>query len=130
MTALPSDAPAQGRLWGPQLDSRRAPNRAEINDIELIRDVLRTASTRGYVVIGPAQRVFLRLDDNDQGGRVEPVPGYERDAVHQLLDSRHLRTGGIRIVRYGDRQGLATSVLVSRSARAWLSRWDHYHSAH
>jgi hypothetical protein len=28
------------------------------------------------------RRVFLRLDEKDKGGLVEPVPGYERDAVH------------------------------------------------
>jgi hypothetical protein len=126
MTTQRSDAPTQGGLWGPQPVPDKEPARPAINDIELIRDVLRTAITRGYVLIGPAQRVFVRLDDNAKGGLVEPVPGYERDAVHQLLGSRHLRTGGTRIVGYGGQQGPATSILVSKGARAMVTRWDHY----
>jgi hypothetical protein len=100
------------------------------NDVELIRDVIRTAVTRGYVLIGPAQRVFLRLDDTDKPGLVQPVPGYERDAVHQLLDTRHLRLGGTRVVRYGDQEGPATSVLVARASRAMATRWDNYRPLH
>jgi hypothetical protein len=82
--------------------------------------------TRGYVLIGPAQRVFVRLDDNDKGGLVEPVPSYEHDAVHQSLGNRHLRIGGTRTVRYGGHQGPANSVLVSKAARAMVARWDSY----
>lgn len=126
MTTQRSDALTQGGLWGPQLVPDSEPARPAINDVDLIRDVLRTAMTRGYVLIGPAQRVFLRLDDKDKGGLVEPVASYERDAVHQLMGSRHLRTGGTRIVCYGGQQGPATSVLVSKAARAMVTRWDHY----
>jgi hypothetical protein len=126
MSTQRADAPSQGGLWGPQPVPDNEPARAATNDIELIRDVIRTAMTRGYVLIGPAQRVFVRLDDNNKGGLVEPIPGYERDAVHQLLGSRHLRTGGTRIVRYGAQQGPATSVLVSSGARAMVTRWGNY----
>lgn len=126
MTTQRSNAPDRAGPWGPQAVPDSAPAAPAINDIELIRDVIRTAITRGYVLIGPAQRVFLRLDDKDKGGLVEPVPGYERDAVHQLLGSRHLKIGGTRIVCYGDHQGPATSVLVSKGARAMATRWDHY----
>jgi hypothetical protein len=125
MTAR-SDAAGQNGLWGPQPVPETDSARPAINDIDLVHAVIRTAMTRGYVLIGPAQRVFLRLDDNDKGGLVQPVPGYEQGAVHQLLGSRHLKIGGTHTVRYGGQHGPASSVLASRTSRAMIARWGSY----
>ncbi len=126
MTTQRSDAPTEGRPWGPQLVPDSAPERPAINDIELVADVIRAASTRGYVLIGPSQQVFAWVDEKKKGGLVERVPTYEQDAVHQLLSSRHLKIGGTHIVRYRDREGPANSVLVPRSSRAMVTRWAAY----
>jgi hypothetical protein len=127
MTAQRSDAPAQGGLWGPQLVPDSHPAHSETNDLELIADVIRAALDPGYVLIGPARRVFRRIDSNTQkGAPVETVPTYEQDAVHQLLDRRHLTIGGTHIVSYSGRQGPANSVLVKKASRAMVTRWGNY----
>jgi hypothetical protein len=125
MTARRADAPDRGHPWDLQPVPGKS-SRRPVNDVELIADVIRTASTRGYVLIGPAQRVFVWVDAKKKGGHVEKVPGYEQDAVHQLLGSRHLRIGGTHIVCYRDREGPANSVLVSKAAQAMIARWSAY----
>jgi hypothetical protein len=126
MTAQRSDAPGQGGLWGPELVPDSPPARTETNDIELIADVIRAAIDPGYVLIGPARRVFRRVDGTHKGARVDTVPTYEQDAVHQSLDAGHLTVGGTHIVTYGGRQGPANSVLVRKSSRAMVTRWGNY----
>jgi hypothetical protein len=126
MTAQRTDAPGQGGLWGPQLVPDPPPTRAETNDVELIADVIRAATDPGYVLIGPAQRVFRRIDGTHKGARVETVPTYEQDAVHQCMDAGHLTVGGTHIVSYGDHQGPASSLLVRKSSRAMVNRWSSY----
>lgn len=126
MTAQHSDAAAEGRPWGPQLVPDSPPARRVTNDVELVADVIRAAANRGYVLIGPARQVFAWVDEKTKGGLVERVPAYEADTVHQLLDSRQLKVGGTQIVRYRGREGPANSVLVPRSSRAMVTRWDAY----
>jgi hypothetical protein len=126
MTTQRADAPDQTRPWGPQPVPDSAPAAFAINDVELVADVIRAAATRGYVLIGPAQQVFAWVDEKKKYGRVERVPRYEQDAVHQLLTSRHLRIGGTHLVSYGGREGPANSVLVPRSSRAMVTRWGNY----
>ena len=118
--------PVQTTLLGKQapIPQPRKPSRSEINDPELVATVIRAAMNRGYVLVGPAQRVYLREPGQTQkGARVEPVPTYEQDTVHQLLDARHLTTGGTHIVRAAGREGPATSVLVPKASQAMVSRW-------
>ena len=94
------------------------------NDIELIQTIVRLAIEPGFVLIGPAERVFCYQPDRGRA-LVRPVPKYEAAAVAQLLDSRPLRTGGARTVQYGEHSGTATSVLVPKATRDMLTRWEH-----
>ena len=132
MTRRPAP-PAQKALWGRQ-EPLPAPSKATpaaTNDPELVASVVRAALTRGYVVIGHTQRVFLRDPGGMQkGGPVEPVPGYEQDTVRQLLDSGHLTTGGTHIVRYAGREGAANSILVPKATRAMITRWTSLRPLH
>lgn len=117
--------PAQKALFGPQqpIPAQRRPQ-TTINDPELVAAVIRTATDPGYVLIGPAERVFLRESGaTGRGAPVEPVPSYERDTVRQLLDAGHLTVGGTHIVRYGGREGPARSVLVPKATRNMVARW-------
>jgi hypothetical protein len=117
--------PAQGGLWGRQetlpttSTSRRRP---EVNDLDLVTSVIRSADEPGYVVIGVGQRVFLR--DTTRGKSfVVSVPRYEADTVAQLLDTGHLRLGGTHVVSDGRHEGPARSVLVTTATRALLAHW-------
>ncbi|WP_345611972.1 hypothetical protein [Pseudonocardia adelaidensis] len=121
-------APAQGALFGKQvpIPAPRTPTVAT-QDPELVASVVRAATARGYVLIGPAQRVFLRqAGETRKGAPVDPVPAYEQDTVRQLLDAGLLTTGGTHIVRHGGKEGPATSVLVPKATRAMVTRWDSY----
>jgi hypothetical protein len=122
--------PAQGGLWGRQQPltgttgttaSGKAPGRAPVNDLDLIAAVIRAAQHPGYVVIGVAERVYLR--DPTRHGVVAAVPLYEADAVAQLLDQGHLKIGGTHVVTDGRREGPARSMLVPAATRSMLARW-------
>ncbi|MEJ3652540.1 hypothetical protein WEH80_06105 [Actinomycetes bacterium KLBMP 9759] len=114
---------AQRGLWGRQqpLPDRPAAKTA-INDLDLIHTVIAHATDPGYVLIGPAERVFTR--DPATKDTVEPVPAYEQDAVAQLLGSGYLKVGGTHHVHYGRSDGPARSVLVAKAARSMLARWS------
>jgi hypothetical protein len=120
-------AAAQGGLWGRQemLPGGRAYH--ECNDIDLFVAVARTAMDPGYVVVGPAYRVFRR--DPSHPGHVEPVASYEAAMVAQMLDSGNLKIGGTHHVTYGRREGPARSVLVSQHTRTQLTRWANLRRA-
>jgi hypothetical protein len=125
--------PAQKALFGRQqpIPQPRTANRPQINDLDLLAPVVRAALNRGYVLVGPAQRVYLRdPGQTGRGARVEPVPTYEQDAVHQLLDARHLTTGGSHIVKAAGREGPATSVLVPKATQAMVTRWANLAPLH
>ena len=77
------------------------------------------------MLIGPTERVFRR--DPSPEGHVDPVPSYEAAMVAQLLDSRHLTTGGTHHVTYGRHDGPARAVLVPRATRDQIDRWTHLH---
>jgi len=94
------------------------------NDIGLIREIIRLAVAPGYMLIGPAERVFTLQPDRSPT-TVTPVPTYEADAVAQLLDAGHLTTGGAHTVHYGDQTGPASSVLVPKATRDMVARWDN-----
>ena len=120
--------PAQKAFFGRQepVPGTSKAGAAATNDPELIADVVRIATEPGYVVIGAAERVFRRVDGTKtKGGPVEPVPAYEQDVVRQLLSTGQLRTGGTHTVRYGGREGSASSVLVPRGTRDMVTRWSN-----
>ena len=123
-----TSVPAQKALFGRQepIPASGKAGAAATNDPELIADVVRIATDPGYVVIGPAERVFRRVDGTTQkGGPVEPVPAYEQDVVRQLLSTGQLKTGGPHTVRYSGKEGTATSVLVPRTTRDMVTRWSN-----
>jgi hypothetical protein len=117
---------AQKALFGGQqpIPQQRKSTRPQINDPELVASVVRAAMNRGYVLVGPAQRVYLRDPGaTGKGARVEPVPAYEQDTVHQLLEAGQLTTGGTHVVRAAGREGPASSVLVPKATRSMVTRW-------
>lgn len=126
MTATPT----QEGLWGPSepttpTTSSAAAGRGESNDLELFASVVKAATDPGYVVVGASERVFLR--DAARPGHVVPVPRYESDAVGQMLDAGHLKTGGTHHVTYGSTDGPARSLLVPAATRAMVNRWAALH---
>jgi hypothetical protein len=136
--SAPTRFAARGRPGPPPLDGQSAlfgddptsatsasATRAETNDLDLIASAIRTAADPGYVLIGPTERVYLREPGSKHD--VTAVPRYEAGAVAQLIESGHLEVGGIRIVRTGDREGPARSVLVTKAARAMVARWGALH---
>jgi hypothetical protein len=116
---------AQGGLWGRQqhLPPGRGPGYTASNELELFVAVARSATHPGFVLIGPAERVFRR--DPAHHGHVEPVPAYEAAMVAQMFDSRHLSTGGTHHVTYGRHDGPARAVLVPRATHDQIDRWTH-----
>jgi hypothetical protein len=119
--------PAQGGLWGRQepLPTQRGPGYIASNDLDLFVAVASTAIEPGYVLCGPADRVFRR--DPSRHGHVDPVPTYEAAMVAQMLDNHHLTTGGTHHVTYGRHDGPARAVLVPRATRDQVGRWTHLH---
>ncbi len=119
----------QTALFGGQqpIPTPRQPRkaRAVTNDMDLIESVIRLAREPGYVLVGASERVYRRQVGG--GDEVERVPGYEADAVHQLLTHKWLTTGGGHQVRYGRYESRATSVLVTRATARRAARWASYH---
>ncbi len=99
-------------------------------DPDLIATVLRLATSPGYLLLGPAERV-VRPGDTRPGARgvdVEAVPTYEADTVAQLLDSRHLRCVGTAQVTNDGRLVAATTLAVTPTGRRLLTRWTATHT--
>jgi hypothetical protein len=119
--------PAQGGLWGRQEVLPDDHAYRDCNDVDLFVAVAQTAMDPGYVVVGPAERVFRR--DPSHPGYVEPVASYEAAMVAQMLNGGHLKIGGAHHVTYGRREGPARSVLVSQHTRTQLSRWANLRRA-
>ncbi|MDQ2709319.1 MAG: hypothetical protein M3Z25_17560 [Actinomycetota bacterium] len=120
--------PVQGALFGGQQPiptPRSAKTQPVTNDMDLIETVIRLAREPGYVLIGATDRVYRRRTGSHD--EVQPVPGYEADAVHQLLAEKLLTTGGTHQVRYSRHEGRATSVLVTRATARRAARWSSYH---
>ena len=133
---VPIPRPRGGRqevLFGDPATTGAAPEqRADRStaDPELIATVLRLAITPGYLLLGPAERVVRPTDDRvgARGVDVDPVPAFEADTVAQLLDSRHLRLGGVRQVTHAGRVVAATTVGVPAVGRRLLDRWTATHT--
>lgn len=126
VVAMTPTTPAQKALWGRQqnLPGTRQANGHSTNDMDLVGAVLRSAQEPGYVVIGPAERVFLR-DPAGVKDAVTTVPKYESDTVSQLLTAGHLTLGGTHHVVYSGNTGPALSVLVPKATRRWPRAGPH-----
>jgi len=109
---------------GPRPASGTTGKRPVINDVDLVADVLYIAVARGYVLVGPARQVFAGADDDPD--TVIPVPAYEQNTVHQLLEVGHLAEAScVRRVRCQGREVWADVVRVPRATRAMVTRWAH-----
>jgi hypothetical protein len=91
------------------------------NDMGTVVTVLdRAVSTEGYLLAGPSRRVMRRCDKQT----MQPVPLWEANAVHQLIDSGQLTLGGTHFMKCGAVSGHAHSVLVPKPTRDRLNRWQ------
>ena len=123
-----TDGPGAGQLdlFGhpvtpPVIPGRRPPSRIESNDVDLMVTVAANAVRCGYLLVGTAERVYARTDAAD---RVARVPRYEEDAVHQLLRRRWLTLGATHHATCGAAQLVGTAVLVPKSTRDRIARWE------
>jgi hypothetical protein len=120
-------APAQKALWGRQEPLPATKPRAnESNDLDLFAAIVATATDPGYVLIGPADKPFVREPGTKRD--VEAVPRHEADAIAQMLDAGHLKIGGHHSVVHGNREGPARSVLVPAATRSMVRRWAALHA--
>lgn len=110
-------------LFGNEItDSPTAPAepRTVTNDMAAVMTVLGHAVEEyGYLLAGPSRRV-MRKTDKDV---MKPVPRWEADLVHQLIETKRLTVGGTHFMRCGAVSSHAHSVLVPKTTRADLSRW-------
>ena len=104
---------------GPALRRRRG--RVESNDIELMYTVAGNALRCGYLLAGATERVYAR----DQPHTVTRVPGWEDDAVHQLLDRRWLTRGSTQPAICGSVRLTGTTVLVPPATRNRVHHQRH-----
>jgi hypothetical protein len=111
-------------LFGNEVDDASAAPvkpRAVTNDMAAVMTVLGHAVDEfGYLLAGPSRRV-MRKNDKDT---MRPVPRWEADVVHQLIESGQLTVGGTHFMRCGAVSGHAHSVLVSKPTRLRLNRWQ------
>ncbi|MYW97194.1 hypothetical protein G3I59_42920 [Amycolatopsis rubida] len=94
-------------------------DRMPVNDMNLIEKVLDVAENTGYVLVGPAERVYrlyARL-------AIESAPANEADAVHQLLDAKWLTKGGSHYYTCHGHSGPGSSVLVPRATKEKARHW-------
>lgn len=115
MTAEPLD------LFGNELTATVPveTGRPPVNDMNLIERVLQVAENTGYVLVGPAERVY-RLVANKA---IETAPLVEADAVHQLLDSKWLTKGGTHTYTCHGHAGPGNSVLVPKATKDKARKW-------
>lgn len=97
----------------------RTTARRQVNDMELVEEVLREASSVGFVLVGIREDVYRRVTDDV----VEKVTSDVDAVVHQLIEAKWLQIGGTHYVRYDRYQGPARSVLVPRKTRQTAYRW-------
>src|SRR4051795_9721341 len=103
------------------IPAQRQPSRIESNDVDLMVTVAANATRCGYLLVGTAERVYARTDTDDHVAR---VPRFEEDAVHQLLRRRWLTLGATHHVTCGAAQLVGTAVLVPKSTRDRIARWE------
>lgn len=121
-----TDTGQQDALFGDPAPAATGPARcgsATVQDPELVADVVRTADAAGYLLVERSQRVVKA--DPANPGVVDSTSRHEQDAVLQLLDSGHLRTGGAHHVHHHGHEGPARSILVPKATREMITRWSH-----
>ena len=121
-----ADPGQQDALFGDPAPTATGPARcgsATVQDPELVADVVRTADGTGFLLVERSQRVVKA--DPSTPGVVDSAPRHEQDAVLQLLDSGHLRTGGTHHVHHHGHEGPARSVLVPKQTRDMVTRWSN-----
>ena len=123
-TADTTAADLQEDLFGAAHPAEHQPRRVprESNDIELMYTLAANAVRCGYLLVGAHQRVYARVNAHTEVAR---VPGYEDDAVHQLLRRRWLTLGASHHLTCGAATLTGVAVLVSRDTRTRLLRWAH-----
>ena len=102
---------------------RQAGTGGESNDVDLMHTIAANAVRCGYLLVGAHQRVYARVDAHTEVAR---VPGYEDDAVHQLLRRHWLTLGASHHLTCGAATLTGVAVLVSRDTRTQLLRWNHH----
>jgi hypothetical protein len=136
MTAHPDRhplTPGQIGLFGgpghePDLPTTKAPvSRIESNNVELMHTIAGNADRAGYLLTGPAERVYAR--DPDRNGCGVRVPRWEEDAVHQLLRRRWLYRGSTYPFSCGAADLTGTTVHTTRDTRARVARWEQINRA-
>jgi hypothetical protein len=127
--------PGQIGLFGgpghePDLPTKPAPgavSRIESNNVELMHTIAGNADRAGYLLAGPAERVYAR--DPDRNGCGVRVPRWEEDAVHQLLRRRWLYRGSTYPFSCGAADLTGTSVHTTRDTRTRVARWEQINRA-
>lgn len=94
-----------------------------VQDPELLAQVVRAADDPGFLLIERSQRVVKA--DPAKPGVVDSASRHEQDAVLQLLDSGHLRTGGTHHIHHHGHEGPARSILVLKATRDMVTRWSN-----
>ena len=102
------------------IPGQRPPSRIESNDVDLMVTVAANAVRCGYLLVGASERVYTRTS----GDEVTRVPRIEEDAVHQLLRRRWLTLGATHHATCGAAQLVGTAVLVPKSTRDRIARWE------
>ncbi|MDT7723456.1 MAG: hypothetical protein QOI21_32 [Actinomycetota bacterium] len=112
-------------LFGNPLDlpAQRDREPLPVNDMTLIEKVLQIAENTGYVLVGPAERVYHLFARND----IESAPIHEAEAVHQLLDAKWLTKGGTHFYTCYGHSGSGNSVLVPRATKNKARHWRSLH---
>lgn len=112
-------------LFGNEIPEPAKPtsDRSPINDMDLVETILAAATNHGYHLAGSGEKV-----SRCAGAKVDPVPGYEDIAVHQLIDARYLEVISHRWCPFtGERvDGHGRTVRLSKRGRDALNRWKAY----
>jgi hypothetical protein len=111
-------------LFGNEVEPAAAPAAAArpvTNDLRVVTEVLnRAVSDCGYLVAGRSWRVYRRIDKET----MKLATAWELRTVAQLIDSGQLTIGGTHLLRCGAVRQSVNSVLVPKSTRLMLSRWN------
>ncbi|GGM72634.1 hypothetical protein GCM10012275_49060 [Longimycelium tulufanense] len=96
--------------------------RKAINNIDVVLEVVKAATSDLGYVLGPRGRQVFRKDGSEE---IRRVSWQEGNAVHQLLDQGWLTVGGQHSYRLlGGREFVwARSILVPKATRQRLHHW-------
>ncbi|GAA1399431.1 hypothetical protein GCM10009613_55000 [Pseudonocardia kongjuensis] len=114
----------QGALFGDPVTVETADHGpVATQDPREVARVVALAQDPGLFVI-ERNGLVLRTDPA-RPGCADALARHDGDTVAQLLDTGHLRLGGIHHVHHAGSEGQARSVLVPKTTRDMVSRWDH-----